>query len=100
MVPDFTRVVQGVPGIETRLPLLLSEGVARGRITIERVVGLTSTNPARCLGLYPRKGAVVAGADADLVLADLSVERVLSAGSLHPPSTTVSTRASGCGDGL
>lgn len=85
VVPDFTHVVQGVPGIETRLPLLLSEGVARGRITIERVVELTSTNPARCLGLYPRKGAVVAGADADLVLVDLSVERVLSAGSLHTP---------------
>ncbi|MGD9936083.1 MAG: dihydropyrimidinase [Methanoregulaceae archaeon] len=84
-VPDFTRVVQGVPGIECRLPLLLSEGVARGRITIEQVVGLTSTNPARYFGLYPRKGVIAPGADADLVLVDLSAERTLSASCLHTP---------------
>ena len=82
-IPDFTRVVQGVPGVECRLPLLLSEGVARGRITIEQVAALTSTNPARCFGLYPRKGAIAIGADADLVLVDLSAERVLSAACLH-----------------
>ncbi len=85
LVPDFTRVVQGVPGIETRLPLLLSEGVARGRLTIEQVAALTSANPAKCFGLYPRKGAVRPGADADLVLVDLAAERVLSASVLHTP---------------
>lgn len=85
LVPDFTRVVQGVPGIETRLPLLLSEGVNRGRLTIEQVAALTSANPARYLGLYPRKGAVRPGADADLVLVDLAAEWVLSASVLHTP---------------
>jgi dihydropyrimidinase len=85
VVQDFTKVVQGVPAIETRLPLLLSEGVAAGRISIERVAALTSTNPARCFGLYPRKGVVRPGSDADLVLVDPSAERTLSADILHTP---------------
>jgi dihydropyrimidinase len=72
-----------VPGIETRLPLLLSEGVAGGRLTLERVAALTSEGPARCLGCYPRKGAVRPGSDADLVIVDLAAERVLSPGVLH-----------------
>lgn len=82
-IPDFTRVVQGVPGIETRLPLLLGEGVARGRLTLERVAALTSEAPARCLGCHPRKGVVRAGSDADLVLVDMAAERTVTAATLH-----------------
>ncbi len=64
----FSRVPNGVPGVETRLPLLLSEGVLGGRIDIHRFVELTATNPARLYGLYPRKGTIAVGSDADLVL--------------------------------
>jgi dihydropyrimidinase len=64
----FSRVPNGVPGVETRLPLLLSEGVLGGRIDIHRFVELTATNPARLYGLYPKKGTIAVGSDADLVL--------------------------------
>jgi dihydropyrimidinase len=61
----------GFPSIETLLPLMLSEGVNPGRLTLERVVELCSLNPARIFGLYPKKGHLGVGADADLVLVDL-----------------------------
>jgi len=64
----FKEMANGVPGIELRLPLLFSEGVMTGRITVEEFVALTSTNHARMYGLAPRKGAIAVGADADLVL--------------------------------
>lgn len=82
-IPDFTRVVQGVPGIETRLPLLLSGGVGRGRLTLERVAALTSEGPARAFRCYPRKGAILPGSDADLVLVDMEREVTLSTAVLH-----------------
>jgi dihydropyrimidinase len=56
----FAQVPNGIPGIETRLPLLFSEGVGKGRITLNRFVALTATNPARLFGLYPRKGTIAA----------------------------------------
>ncbi|MCX7257971.1 MAG: amidohydrolase family protein, partial [Polaromonas sp.] len=64
-----------IPGLETRLPLLYSEGVLGGRITLSRFVELTSTNPAKAYGLHPRKGSIAVGSDADLVIWD---ERALS----------------------
>lgn len=67
----------GIPGVETVLPLLL-DGVASGKITLERVVDVFSTNPAKITGLYPRKGAIRIGADADLVIVDLESKRKLS----------------------
>ena len=66
----FPVVPNGIPGLAARLPLLFSEGVSKGRITLERFVRLTATNPARLYGLGPRKGAIAVGADADLALWD------------------------------
>ena len=66
----FAYIPNGIPGLETRLPLLFSAGVIDGRITPQRFVELTSTAPARASGLYPRKGTIAIGADADLVIWD------------------------------
>lgn len=67
---SFRHIPNGIPGIETRLSLLYSEGVLGGRITLEKFVELTSTNPAKAYGLHPRKGSLAIGADADLVMWD------------------------------
>lgn len=66
----FPYIPNGIPGIETRMPLLFSNGVLEGRITINRFVELTATNPAKAYGLHPRKGTIAPGADADLVIWD------------------------------
>lgn len=66
----FKTIPNGVPGVETRLPLLFSEGVGKGRIDIRRFVELTASNPARIYGLYPRKGTIAVGADADIAVWD------------------------------
>ncbi len=80
---SFARIPNGGPGVETLLPLLLSEGVGKGRLTMERLVEIVSTGPARLFGLYPKKGAVMAGSDADLVIIDPDKEVALSAETLH-----------------
>ncbi len=67
---SFEKIPNGIPGLAARLPIIFSEGVSKGRISIEKFVELTSTNPARLMGLYPKKGAIQPGADADLVLWD------------------------------
>lgn len=67
---DVTTARPGVAELETMLPALYSYGVAAGRITLERLVALTATNPARLFGLYPRKGTIAVGGDADLVVLD------------------------------
>jgi dihydropyrimidinase len=64
----FKYIPNGIPGIETRLPLLFSEGVNQQRIDIHQFVALTATNPAKLYGLYPRKGTISIGSDADLVI--------------------------------
>jgi len=66
----FRHIPNGIPGLETRLPLLYSEGVLGGRITLNRFVELTATNPAKAYGLHPRKGTIAIGSDADLVIWD------------------------------
>ena len=70
--PDasFDQIPNGLPTIETRLPLLFSEGVTKGRIDLDTFVAVSATNPARIFGLYPKKGVIAIGADADLVLWD------------------------------
>ena len=67
---DFTRVPYGVPGLETEMQVIYSEGVSKGRISVNTFVSAFSTNPARIFGLYPRKGTIAIGSDADLVLFD------------------------------
>ena len=81
----FNRISNGAPGIGTLLTLLYSEGVARGRITAERMVDLLATTPARRFGLT-RKGALEAGRDADLVLFDPASRRAIRARDLHQSS--------------
>jgi dihydropyrimidinase len=66
----FSDIPNGVPGLGSRLPLLFSEGVRKGRIDLCQFVRLTATNPAKLFGLAPRKGTIAPGADADLVLWD------------------------------
>jgi dihydropyrimidinase len=66
----FRHIPNGIPGLETRLPLLYSEGVLGGRMTLNRFVELTATNPAKAYGLHPRKGTIAIGSDADLVVWD------------------------------
>ena len=67
---SFRDIPNGVPGLATRLPILFSEGVGKGRISLEKFVQLTASNPARLFGLYPRKGTIAPGSDADLALWD------------------------------
>jgi len=67
---DFTKIPNGLPGVGDRLPILWTHGVGTKRITPNQFVAVTSTNPARIFGLYPRKGTLAAGADADIVLWD------------------------------
>jgi dihydropyrimidinase len=77
------NVTGGHNGIETRLNVLYSEGVAEGRLTMERFVELTSTGPARLFGLHPRKGAIAPGSDADIVLFDPTSEWTVRPDDLH-----------------
>ncbi|GAD21698.1 dihydropyrimidinase [Acidovorax sp. MR-S7] len=78
----FRHIPNGIPGIETRMPLLYSEGVLGGRISLEKFVELTATGPAKAYGLHPKKGSISIGADADLVIWD-ERELTLSNAMLH-----------------
>lgn len=80
---SFKWVPNGIPGVETRLPILFSEGVSKGRITAERFVALTASNPAKLYGLYPAKGTIAIGSDADITLWDDQRHVTLSQDILH-----------------
>jgi len=80
---DFRKVPNGLPGVEDRVDLLHDGGVVAGRITKERWVEVISTAPARMFGMYPRKGAVAVGSDADLVVYDPNRKRTISATTHH-----------------
>ena len=79
----FKQIANGVPGIEVRLPLLFSEGVGKGRITLEQFVALSATNAAKLYGLYPRKGDIAVGADADIAVWDTERTVTISQSMLH-----------------
>ena len=78
----FRHIPNGIPGIETRMPLLYTHGVLAGRITLNRFVELTSTNPAKVYGLHPRKGSIAIGSDADIVVWQ-EVDRPVRNADLH-----------------
>jgi dihydropyrimidinase len=80
---DFTKIPNGGPGIENRLQLIYHHGVNQGKLTVNRFVELVSTTPARIFGMYPRKGVLAAGSDADIVFWDTTAEYTISAKTHH-----------------
>jgi dihydropyrimidinase len=78
-IGDFTQIPNGTGGLEDRLPMLWTHGVATGRLTPNEFVAVTSTNIAKILNCYPRKGAILVGADADIVVWDPEKEKTISA---------------------
>lgn len=82
-IQDFRKVVNGNPGMELRLPILLSEGVNKGRITMKQLVKLTSSNIAKLYGCYPQKGTIQKGADADIAVINRNKAWVVQQDVLH-----------------
>jgi dihydropyrimidinase len=80
---DFTKIPNGGPGIENRLQLLHHHGVNAGKITLNRFVEIVSTAPARIFGMYPKKGAIAPGSDADIVVWDPKAQHLISAKTHH-----------------
>ena len=74
---DFTKIPYGIPGVETLLPAVYTNGVLRGRFNLNRFVSLISTNPAKLMGLYPKKGAILPGSDADLIIFDPGKKKII-----------------------
>jgi dihydropyrimidinase len=83
---DFSKIPNGGPGLENRLQMIHEFGVRAGRISLNRMVELLSTNPARYFGLYPRKGTIAVGSDADLVVFDPERKVTISAATHHSKS--------------
>lgn len=80
---DFSKIPNGHPAIENRMELLFSEGVNKGRITLNKYVEVTCTNPAKIFGMFPRKGTIAVGSDADIVIFDPGKKHKLSAKTHH-----------------
>ncbi len=80
---DFSKIPNGHPAIEHRMEFMFSEGVLKGHISLEKYVELTATNAARIFGMYPRKGTIAPGSDADIVIFDPSKKHTISAATHH-----------------
>jgi dihydropyrimidinase len=80
---DFTKIPNGGPGVEHRMSLVYNGGVTTGRISVNRFVEITSTNAAKIFGLFPRKGTIAVGSDADIVIFDPNEEQTISAATHH-----------------
>ncbi|HEV7417793.1 MAG TPA: dihydropyrimidinase, partial [Tianweitania sediminis] len=80
-VGDFTKIPNGTGGLEDRVPVLWTRGVATGRLTLNEFVAVTSTNIAKILNMYPKKGAILEGSDADIVVWDPKRSKTISAGA-------------------
>ena len=74
---SFSKIPNGCPGLETRLALLFSEGVLKNKISVNKFVEITSSKPAKIYGLYPKKGSILVGADADLVVWDSNLKKII-----------------------
>jgi dihydropyrimidinase len=83
---DFSQTPNGIPGMEERLPVIYTEGVKTNRISLNKLVALLSTNPAKMWGLYPQKGSLTPGTDADIVIVDIVKEKALASDILHAPA--------------
>jgi dihydropyrimidinase len=81
--PTFKQIANGLPGLEARLPLVFDAAVSQGRLGLERFVDLTSTAPAKLYGLYPKKGALAVGADADIAIWNAAKSVRLTASMMH-----------------
>ncbi len=79
----FKEMANGVPGLEIRLPMLFSEGVQKGAITLQQFVALTSANHAKLYGLYPKKGTIAVGSDADFAIWDADKDVTVRWTDLH-----------------
>jgi dihydropyrimidinase len=80
---DFSQIPNGAPGLETRLVSLFDIGVMQGKLSLNRFVELTATTPAKLFGLFPKKGTIAVGSDADVVLFDPSATQTVRAKHLH-----------------
>jgi dihydropyrimidinase len=80
---DFTKIPNGGPGVENRMQLIYHHGVNQGKITLNRLVEITAEAPARIFGMYPRKGVIAAGSDADILIWDPEAEFTISAATHH-----------------
>ncbi len=80
---DFSKIPNGHPAIENRMELLFSEGVNKGRISLNKYVEVTATNPAKIFGMFPRKGTIAVGSDADIIIVDPNERHTLSAATHH-----------------
>jgi dihydropyrimidinase len=80
---SFRWVPNGIPGVETRLPILFSEGIGKGRISLNEFVALTATNHAKTYGLYPKKGTIAVGSDADIAIWDPNRKETISQALMH-----------------
>jgi dihydropyrimidinase len=84
--PGFRWVPNGIPGVETRLPILFSEGVMKKRLDLSHLAQITATNHAKAYGLYPRKGSITIDADADIAIWDPLVTRTIRHADPHDGS--------------
>jgi dihydropyrimidinase len=80
---DFRQIANGIPGVQARVPILFSSGVLEGRLSLERFVDAVSTQPAKLFGLYPRKGVIAPGSDADLVVYDTKPKWRMTTEAMH-----------------
>ncbi len=92
-VGDFTKIPNGTGGLEDRMPVLWTAGVNTGRLTMNEFVAVTSTNIAKILNMYPKKGAIVEGADADIVVWDPKKKKTISQANQQSSSITMCSKA-------